>query len=310
MKILFIGLGSIGTRHAKILQKKYKHQLFALRSSENNKKNKLGIREIYSWKEAEKIKPDLAFITNPTSLHIETALKCAKLGCKLFIEKPIGADLEGLEMLIKMVKKNNLATYVGYNLRFHPVIRELKKYVQKNKPLHARAVCTSFLPNWRPGQNYLKSYSANSKMGGGVIFDLSHEIDYLSFLLGRIKKITGHFSRISRVTKDAEDFADLIIEAEKAPASISLSFMSQLRQRYVQLEFQEMTVIGDIANLEISEYKNEKLNKSYKLDYYQGQEYEAQLKYFFKNLNNPAMMNNLDEGSGLFKKIIAFKKNA
>lgn len=309
MKILFFGLGSIGTRHAKILQKKYKHELFAFRSSKDNKKNELGIQEIYSWEDVKKIKPDVAFIANPTSLHIDTVKKCTKLGCKLFIEKPVGKDLKGLKSLIKLAKKNNLVTYVGYNLRFHPVIKELKKYTIKQKPIHARVVCTSFLPNWRPGRNHLKSYSANSKMGGGVILDLSHELDYLSFLLGSVKKIAGNFSRISRVTKDAEDFADLIVKTEKAPASIHLSFMSQLRQRYVQLEFQEMTVIGDIANLEIKEFKNEKLNKSYKLDYYSGQEYEEQLKYFFKNLNNPSMMNNLVEATDLFKKIIAFKKN-
>lgn len=309
MKILFIGLGSIGKRHAKIILKDYKHELFAFRSDKKRQVNELGIKELYSWNEVKKTDLDVVFITNITSLHIETAIKCAKLGCKLFIEKSIGKDLKGLDLLIKLVKKNNLTTYVGYNLRFHPVILELKKYATLYKPLHLRAVSTSFFPNWRPDQDYIESYSANSKMGGGVILDLSHELDYAGFLLGDIKNIQGNFSRISNVTKDAEDLADLTIKTVTGFANIHLNFMSQLRQRYVQLEFQGLTVIGDVINSEIKEFKNEKLNKSYKLDYYSAQEYVDQLKYFFDNINNPKMMNNLIDASVLFKKIIQFKKN-
>lgn len=308
MKILFIGLGSIGTRHAKIILKNYKYNLFALRSGENKGANELGIQELYSWNEVEKIGPDVVFITNPTSLHINTAIKCAKLRYKLFIEKPIGKGVEGLELLINQVKKNNLVTYVGYSLRFHPVIQALKKYTQINKPIYARVVCTSFLPNWRPGTDFKKNYSANSAMGGGVILDLSHEIDYVEYLLGDIEDIKGNFARVGKVTVDAEDCADLLVRAVGCRTNIHIDFLSHLRQRIVQLEYRDFTIVGDIINSEILMYKNERLKQKRKLDYYQGQEYEDQLKYFFKNLNNPLMMNNIIEASDLFKKIIRFKE--
>ncbi|MDP3733196.1 MAG: Gfo/Idh/MocA family oxidoreductase [Candidatus Daviesbacteria bacterium] len=310
MKILFIGLGSIGRRHAKILQKIYKHDLYAFRSGLSKKKNELGIKEIKTWKDIENLKPDIAFITNPTSLHIETASKCVKLGCKLFIEKPISKDLKGLDLLIKLVKKKKIVTYVGYNLRFHPVIKELKKYTAKQKPIYARAVCTSFLPNWRPGTDFKKNYSANSAMGGGVILDLSHEIDYVKYLLGNITDIKGNFAKAGDVTLDTEDFADLLVKTKDCRTNIHINFLSHIPQRYIQLEFGSFTIFGDIINSEILIYQNGKLKQRHKLDYYQGQDYEDQLKYFFKNLDNLSMMNNLVEASGLFKKIIAFKKNA
>src|SRR3989344_5974566 len=144
MKIIFFGLGSIGQRHAQILLKNYHHELFAFRSGAVDKKNPLGIREVYSWEEVKRLKPDIAFITNPTFLHIETALKCAEIGCKLFIEKPVGSNLENLDKLIKIVKDKNLATYVAYCLRFHPVIKKLKEYIKKIKPVYVRAVCSSY----------------------------------------------------------------------------------------------------------------------------------------------------------------------
>lgn len=307
MKIVFFGLGSIGQRHAKILLGYYHHQLYAFRSGVGNAHNDLGIRELNSWDEVEKLKPDIVFITNPTSLHIEIATRCAKLGCRLFIEKPIDKDIKGLDKLVELVKKNHLVTYVAYCMRFHPVIEQLKKYINKRRILYIRAVCTSFYPLWRPGRDYLKTYSANSAMGGGVILDLSHEIDYVSYLAGPVNKLSGNFSKRSKVTVDAEDWADIHVSTKLGPANIHINFFSQLRQRYIQIDFEDLTVIGDIFNAEIREYKNETLYKSLKLDYDKGQEYKEQIKYFFDNINNPKMMNNLEEAANLFKKIIAFK---
>ncbi len=307
MKIIFFGLGSIGQKHANILLKNYNHALYAFRSGTSNLPNSLAINELHSWEEVEKLKPDISFITNPTNLHIETAIRCAKIGSKLFIEKPIGKDLEGLDTLIQIVKEKNLVTYIAYNLRFNPVINKLKEYIDKHKILHTRVVCTSFLPMWRPNQNHLKGYSANSKMGGGVILDLSHEIDYTSYLLGPVKKIQGNYSKRGDITVDAEDYADILIDTYISPANIHINFLSHIRQRYIQLDFEKLTVIGDLINTEIKEYTKEELKNSYRLDYEKGQEYVEQLKYFFDNIENPNMMNNLIEATDTYKKIINFK---
>lgn len=305
MKLIFFGLGSIGKRHAKILQGNFSHELYSFRSGVNDSPNELNIKELHSWEEIESLKPDVAFVTNPTFLHIQTAIKCAGLGCKLFMEKPIGKDIKDLDKLIKLVEEKDLVTYVAYNLRLHPVIKKLKEYLKDKKPLYARVVCTSFLPSWRPDTDYLKSYSANSGMGGGVILDLSHEIDYVDYLLGRIEKISGDFAKLGDVTVDAEDYADMHVKSGGVPVNIHLDFLSQLRQRYIQIEFNGLTVVGDLINAEITEYKGEQA-KNIKLTYEKGQEYKEQLKYFFDNIDNPRMMNNLIEASTLYKEIISF----
>lgn len=309
MKIVFLGLGSIGQKHANILQKNYKHDLYAFRSGKGESSNQLGIKELYSWDQVKEIKPEVAFITNPTYLHIETAIICAEMGCKLFIEKPIGKDLSGLQELIDIVKRKKLVTYVAYNLRFHPIIKKLKEYLNNRKILHVRIVCTSYYPLWRQDRDYLKSYSAISQYGGGVILDLSHELDYASYLLGEIKDITGNYSKRSNITVDAEDYADLLVNTKFTPVNIHINFLSQLKQRFVQIDFDQLSVYGDIQNLTIKEYREEKLSKEIKLSYNKGQEYEEQLKYFFDNIENPNMMNNLLESEKLFKKLIEYKNN-
>lgn len=315
MKIIFFGLGSIGQRHAKILLDNYPHDLlrsnkldlYAFRSGANEVPNQLSIKELHSWEEVKTLNPEVAFITNPTFLHIETAIRCAEIGCKLFIEKPIGKDLNSLDQLIKLAKKKNLVTYVAYNLRFHPLIKKIKEYLKDKKPLSALVVCTSFLPSWRPNKDYLKSYSANAVMGGGVILDLSHEIDYVDYLFGGIKKISGNFAKLGNVTVDAEDCADMLVVSGGIPVNIHLDFLSQLRQRYIQIDFEGLTVVGDLVNAEIKEYEGETIKNNIRLEYERGQEYKEQLEYFFDNIDNPGMMNNLTQAADLFKKIIAFK---
>lgn len=307
MKIIFFGLGSIGQRHADILINNYEHQLFAFRSGIKGKQNPLGIKEIYSWNEVKDLKPDIAFITNPTSLHIETALKCAEQGYKLFIEKPIDKDLEGLKQLIKIVEEKNLVTYIAYNLRFHPVIEKLKEYFDKYNFLHMSVISTSYYPNWRLNVNFKESYSANSSMGGGIILDLSHEIDFTQFLLGTIKSIQGQFSKRSDVTVDAEDYADMLIQTDKGPSNLHINFFSQIKQRIIQLDFQELTVVADLVNSTIEEFKNEEKISRKEFENERNISFEKQIKYFFDNIDNTKMMNNLTEASNLYKKIIVFK---
>lgn len=308
LKIVFFGLGSIGLKHAKILIDNYDYELYAFRSGINCNLNTLGIKEVFSWAEVKDINPDAVFITNPTSLHIETAIKCAQLGYKLFIEKPIGSDLRNLEKLVDIVKKKKIVTFIAYSLRFHPVIINLGKYLKEHKFLHLRAFCTSYYPLWKPNQDYLKRYSANKNLGGGVILDLSHELDYVSYLLGDIAKINGVFSKRSNITVDTEDWADMLVSTDLGPANIHINFLSHQRQRIIQIDFEDISVVGDIITSEIKEYKEEKLIKTMYLKTPDNYMYKKQIEYFFKNLNNPTMMNNLIDAEKIYRKIIKFKQ--
>jgi predicted dehydrogenase len=308
MKIVFFGCGSIGKRHIKNLIGKNKYDLYVFRSGKSHQSVPRGVKEIFSWKEFDKIAPRVVFITNPTRFHVETAIRCADKGCHLFIEKPLGSDLTGLSHLTDIVKKRKLSTFVAYNLRFHPVIKKVKTYFDKYHFLHLRAVCTSFLPLWRPGEIYKNNYSASKVLGGGVILDLSHELDYVDYLLDGAKSIKGVFSKRSKLTiGNTEDFADIMINGKKGPANIHLNFFSQIRQRMIYIDFKELSIVGDLENFEIREYCQEKLQQTYKFTKDLGQTYRMELDYFLKNLENRKMMNNVIDASRLFKKIIEFK---
>lgn len=308
MKIIFFGLGSIGLRHAQILKKFKNCRLYAYRTFKGQVKNNLGIEEVTDFRAIQKIKPDVAFITNPTSLHLPTAIDCARLKINLFIEKPLCHTTHDLNKLLKIVSSSKLTTYVAYVFRFHPVIKALKNYTQSLHFLHMRITAASYLPDWRPQTDHLKSYSARQKMGGGVLLDLSHELDYAQYLLGEIKEIKGEFGRRSHVTVDAEDYADIFIQTPRGPANIHLDFLSHFHQRQVQLDFKEKVVVADLLADTIKEFRNNRLVKVICFKDGLKEAYKEQIRYFLKNIHNKKMMNNIFEAASLVEKLDCFRK--
>ncbi len=208
--IAFFGLGSIGLRLAKLIKENFDCNLVAFRTTKNAP-NDLFIEEIYDISEIHRFSPDVAFITNPTSIHMDTAIYAASLGMHLFIEKPLCNNLDKWCELQKIVLQNQITTYVACNLRFDPIIQYLKKSIDPEKIFYATITSSSFLPEWRPSQDYRTSYSSKKALGGGVLLDLIHESDYCNWLFGLFHKVTGTFGKLSELEIETEDCADITL---------------------------------------------------------------------------------------------------
>ena len=309
MKIIFFGLGSIGQRHARLILKNFNHSLFAYRSGKQSKPNNLGIKEVHSWREVADLSPDAAFITNPSFLHIDTAIKCAEMGMRLFIEKPLCSKLSGLDRLMRIVKEKKLPAYVAYCLRFHPIIEYLHKYIKNKEGMHARVVVSSYLPAWRKNQAYFNTYSARNEQGGGVILDLSHEIDYSWYLFGDILEMAGISGKISDLKINTQDYADIIMKCRKSIVNVHLNFFSKNIERKIIIDFPDSNYIeADFIKNTLLAGKG-KTKKIYRYNLGRDDIYVKQLKYFFKNYNNAEMMNNLVEAAELSKIILGFKES-
>jgi len=295
MRIIFFGLGSIGQRHAKLICTYYPDfELYAFRTEKGQQELSVDLATSITpvgWEDIEEIKPDVAFICNPTFLHVPTAIRCAELGMHLFIEKPISHNTEGLERLIGLVSCKNLTAYVAYPLRHHPKTKSLGIELWGKKILHARFVCTSYLPWWRPGADHTKCYSAHRDQGGGPLLDMSHQLDLAVHLFGPIKGIEGKWGRAANVTVDADDYADLIITHKSGMVSnIHINFFSKRAQDYVEVETEDIVARADFTDPEL-------MNEAY----------VNQLRYFFE-FGSPKMDNNLLEASWLFRTIVDLMK--
>lgn len=186
MKVLFVGVGSIGTRHLKNLHFVAKERgislsVTALRSSDRELPAQTRALIDRQIKTLDDTVYDLAFITNPTTLHRQ-ALSDLKGKVKFyFIEKPIFEDCIYDIDALGLNAKN---AYVACPMRYTAAYMTLKRLLKSEKVYSVRIICSSYLPGWRPNIDYRKNYSAIRELGGGVTIDLIHELDYMTDLFG------------------------------------------------------------------------------------------------------------------------------
>ena len=146
-------------------------------------------------------------------------------------------------------------------------------------------------------------------MGGGVILDLSHELDYASYLFGDVVSINGKYGKLGEVTVDSEDYADIIITHESSVCTnIHLSYLGRVSQRIIEVDTHDSHIEADLINGTIS-YSgvNGCWKNIFAID--RDEMYLEQLKYFFENITNRQMTNNLPEAGKLFGKIIEFRES-
>ncbi len=217
-------------------------------------------RVVYSFEEAMDPKPDAAFITIPASSHIPVAIQFAREGIDLFIEKPISSSLSGIDELFRIQKIHNTLIMVGYNLRFHPPLQILKHCIEDGrigKLLSIRAEVGQYLPEWRPGTDYRSSVSARSELGGGAVFELSHELDYTLWLAGDVRSVSAQTSHLSDLEIDVEDTAEIIlIFANGAMGSIHLDMVQRPSNRNCRVLGMEGTLTWDGTTDAVMLYSN------------------------------------------------------
>lgn len=307
-RILVIGLGSIGMRHARLLKAHFPDvEIVALRSGTAAAGNALGIPEIRTWEEVDAGSFTAAIIANPTNLHIDTALECARRGLHLFVEKPIDCRLAGLDDLLDLVDERGLRTYLAYPLRHHAVVRALKSRLQGQSPLSVGMVSASYLPDWRPGRNHLDTHSARAESGGGVLLEMSHELDLAEHLFGPVEAIAGVLRRVDAVTVDAEDCADVLLTHGWGTTNIHLDMVSRWPRRTIEVDTAEGHLVADIRSQTITEMRHGDVVET-SIPAEADDMYVAQLQYFLAGLSGAAMENDLRGASSLYRKIIALRE--
>src|SRR5882762_6465801 len=215
-RLLIVGLGSIGRRHARLARDLVPNlQIVALRHRDRPDAGEPGIDHcVSSLAEALRFCPQAAVVANPASHHLEVAMDLARAGVHLLVEKPISNATCGVAELIEECRVRRLTLMIGYNLRFLPSLmrfRELVEGRRVGRVLSARAEVGQFLPSWRPGSDYRQTVSARTELGGGVLLELSHEIDYLRWLFGEVEWVSAVERRQSALEIDVEDTAHLVL---------------------------------------------------------------------------------------------------
>lgn len=290
-KIAFIGLGSIATRHLK--------NVYAYLASQGDLCEVDLYRSSLVKPLAEELQPlvnntflyadplpkdreyDVVFVTNPTSMHYETVERFVDHTKSFFIEKPVFDSTTVNEHIFKKVE--NIPSYVACPLRYNPVLQYVKQHIKSDDVICARALSSSYLPDWRPGQDYRKTYSAHKDLGGGVSIDLIHEWDYLTWLFGMPTECKQMINKVSDLEIDSDDLAIYIGKNDKTTFELHLDYFGKPTQRTLDLLTTDDTIHCDLIAGTVTYLKK---GETIRLECERNAFQMAEIAHFFDIINN------------------------
>ena len=261
-KILIIGYGSIGKRHAQNILTHTQHEIiiFTKRKDLDSFKKKR-VKVFHNLQKCLSEKPEIGFITNETAYHIPIAIKLARAGLDLFIEKPLSDSIKGVQTLRKIVKQKKLITQMGYHLRFHECIIKIHELIKQKKigrVISIQAENGSYLPDWHPYEDYRYGYAAKKKLGGGVVLTQIHDIDYIYWIFGKPKSIFSVTGKFSNLDISVEDYSASIIQFKnKITAELHLDFFQGLEYRRIKIKGTDGIIFWDSQENTIKVYSAE-----------------------------------------------------
>lgn len=235
-RVLIVGLGSIGYRHARIARLLLPNADIRVLRRMAGGQLPAGINGFFiNLEQAVDFRPQLVLVTNPAPLHVHTAISFARVGSHIFVEKPLATSVNDADLLLAACRDNGVVLQVGYNLRFLPTLQTFRRLLHDNvigRILSVRCEVGQYLPAWRPGHDYRESVSARRELGGGVLLELSHEIDYLRWIFGDVQWVRAGLFRLSTLEIDVEDTVHMLLgfgsTAAAGPvAAVNLDFIRQ-----------------------------------------------------------------------------------
>ena len=317
LKALVIGYGSIGSRHIQNLSLISNMEIVVQTKQKMNtflKKNNCKLVETINT--AIKEQPDFAIISTETNSHLKIATKLAQNNIPFLLEKPLSHTLNGLDKLLKIVKEKKLITLMGCPLRFHPSLKKIKQLLEQKKLGKIYSVYSengSFLPDWHSKEDYRKSYAARKELGGGVLLTNIHEIDYLYWFFGKIRKVSAMSGKISNLVLNVEDYALIHLDFfNKMVADIYLDFFQISKSRKLKIVGAKGILTCDLTNNKVMLYTTKKpkwivvskpifdLNKMY----------VDELNHFIQCLqNHETTKNPITTGAEVLKTVFLIKKS-
>jgi predicted dehydrogenase len=218
--VVICGFGSIGRRHAaNVLRLMPDARITVLRQRGTqtlaSELPDRGVNVVYSLDEALAVNPEVALICNPAPFHVPTAQAFVDAGAHIFMEKPVSDSLDGIDHLLESSMDINVVFFVAYPLRYDTGLMAMREAVKNGdigQPVSISAVVGQYLPDWRPEQDYRDSVTAQKSLGGGVLLELSHELDYVQWIMGDVTSVTAKLDKVSDLEIDVEDTADLAVE--------------------------------------------------------------------------------------------------
>lgn len=265
-KVYIIGFGSIGNRYFRIVNDNNLSRETLIFDRLNNKIGGNGFNYFNKLDEIRATKDDLVIIANPASYHYETLIQLLDCTAPILLEKPLSKEILKTQNIKKLYDMFEFV-HVGYNLRYHPAVELVQGYVSKQtygEVISVFGEVSSFLPQWRPGKDYSKTVSAQTKFGGGVLLELSHDIDLINYIYKKIPSVSGKFDKVSGLKINVEDTAILNFEYEdqgkRVLGNLNMCFASHRPSRKLLFNCEHASLELDLNANKLSIFKDKSVD--------------------------------------------------
>ena len=251
--MLVAGAGAIAQRHIRnVLDLDPGASITVLRRApgpEDGALRERGVAVVYDLGDIALERLSAAILASPSPAHVGLALELARAEVPMLIEKPLSDTLDGVTTLIDECDRRGVVLMVGYNLRFRGSLRRLRAELYGGTigvPQFARAEVGQYLPDWRIGRNYRTTVTAQRRLGGGALLELSHEIDYLRWLFGEVAEVRAWAGSLGDLEIDVEDTVEMVLRLETAvTASVHLDLIRRVPSRWCRVDGTNGSLVWD-----------------------------------------------------------------
>ena len=251
-----IGLGSIGKRHISNIKSIFpKCRLVAMSSSGASDREHFPDVDVWvnQTKQFLLYSPDFVIIASPAPFHYLHSLPLIEAGIPILIEKPLCTNYTDIQALAQIIETHRTPVAIGYCMRYSHCAQKVKEWLTKGYLGNVRNVFSEagqYLPDWRRDKDYKDSVSGKTHLGGGVIFELSHELDFIGWFVGDLKLqyVVKRHSGELEIDGNLEDLADILLTAGKTVVNIHLDFLQHPFHRFVRIVGQNGIIEWDIIS--------------------------------------------------------------
>ena len=240
MQCLIIGYGSIGKKHAQIL-KHLGHDVVLLT------KQTINDFKVYQTIDMvlEKHHVDYVVVANETYLHYQSL--CDLIRCRfdgtVLVEKPIFSKPE----ILPAHQMKHI--FVAYNLRFCELLLDAKKMIEQDTLISFSTYVGHYLPAWRKDTDYRNCYSSKAEFGGGVLRDLSHELDYATWFCGECLEVTALGGHYSDLQINSDDIYSILMRCVSCPiVNLQINYLDRIKKRDIFIQTKKHTIYLDLIH--------------------------------------------------------------
>ncbi len=233
--VIVVGLGSIGRRHVEVLRSLGERVATVSRRVDEGDFATV-VEASRAWPQA------LLLIATETADHAGALMAAAVAGHRgpLVVEKPLAVRTG------EVWETPPLS--VAYNLRFSPVVQAFRTALGDEPALSVRMHVGQHLSTWRPGTTTADSYSAHASQGGGVLRDLSHDLDLATWLFGAAEGVCALGGRRAAVTVDSDDCWNVLLRTRQgSDVSVSLNYLDRPARRTIEATTATRTLAADLV---------------------------------------------------------------